>query len=189
MIKPFFKWPGSKSWLINQLADIWPVNSLRVVEPFAGSAAFYLGGGCSAASKLKNCPEDYLRIRSENPVGAVSAAGRLIFLTNTSWGGLYRENLNGQFNVPFGNNGRSFFCEDTILSASEKLKNAEILHWGFAQTLEATKKDDLIFVDAPYVTKTNAEFFDRYHATRFGWDDQLLLSKLLNLKKYKKKNL
>lgn len=209
MAKPFFKWPGSKSWLINRLTNIWPSDSLRVVEPFAGSAAFYLGSSYSSAfladtnqqiisclsavrdkpkkvleylSRLQNNLENYSRVRNENPTSTVAAAGRLIFLTNTSWGGLYRENLLGKFNVPYGNNGRQFFCEDAILSASEKLKSVEIQHCGFAQTLEKPGKNDLIFVDAPYVTKINSQFFDRYHATKFGWDDQLLLAKLLNRK-------
>lgn len=208
--KPFFKWPGSKSWLINRLTGIWPCDLLRVVEPFAGSAAFYLGSSCRSAfladtnqqivsclsavrdkpkkvleylSRLQNNRDDYARVRDETPANAVSAAGRLIFLTNTSWGGLYRENQRGKFNVPFGNNGRDFFCEETILSASEKLKNVEIRHWGFAQTLEKSEKNDLIFVDAPYVTKTTSEFFDRYHASRFRWGDQLTLAKLLNRRK------
>lgn len=154
MAKPFFKWPGSKSWLINRLTGIWPCDLLRVVEPFAGSAAFYLGSSCRSAfladtnqqivsclsavrdkpkkvleylSRLQNNRDDYARVRDETPANAVSAAGRLIFLTNTSWGGLYRENQRGKFNVPFGNNGRDFFCEETILSASEKLKNGKRL--------------------------------------------------------------
>lgn len=210
MAKPFFKWPGSKSWLINRMANIWPTNSLRVVEPFAGSAAFFLGSGCQTAlladtnhhivhclsavrdnpkkvlkylSQLKNTREDYLRVRDDIPSNAVAAASRLIFLTNTSWGGLYRENRQGKFNVPFGNNGRSFFCEDTILCASEKLKTSDVMHWNFKQTIDTSKKSDLIFIDAPYVTKTTSEYFDRYHASRFCWDDQLSLAKLLTSKK------
>lgn len=206
MVKPFFKWPGSKSWLVSRFADIWPSNLFRVVEPFVGSSAFFLGSSYSSAlladtnrqvvdcllavrdnpqdvlaylAQLANTLEDYVRVRDESPRNAVAAAGRLIFLTNTSWGGLYRENRQGKFNVPYGNNGRSFYSEDAILSASVKLKHAEIRHWNYEQTLSESIKNDLVFVDAPYVTKRTPGAFDRYHATRFSWDDQVSLAKIL----------
>lgn len=206
MVKPFFKWPGSKSWLVTRFANIWPTNRLHVVEPFVGSAAFFLGTNCSSAlladtnrqvvdcllavrdkpkgvlaylSRLTNTLEHYVRVRDEHPRNAVAAAGRLIFLTNTSWGGLYRENRDGRFNVPFGNNRRSFYCEDAILTASIKLKDADIRHWHYQQTLSETGKNDLVFVDAPYVTKGATGGFDRYHATRFSWGDQADLAKIL----------
>jgi DNA adenine methylase len=208
--KPFFKWPGSKRWLITLLSNISPRNSLRLVEPFAGSAALYLGSSyqtglladtnlhvvsCLQAvrdepkqvlkylSSLQNTREVYLRVRAEMPGNNVSAAGRLIFLTNTSWGGLYRENQDGRFNVPFGNNGREFFCEKTVMTASAKLTNVEIKNWGFSQTLEVSTKKDLLFIDAPYVTKLPSEYFDRYHASKFSWTNQLALAKYLTGKK------
>lgn len=209
MIKPFFKWPGSKSWLVSRLADIWPSDCPRVVEPFVGSAAFFLGSRCSSAlladtnrhivdclyavrdkpkdvvahlSRLSNTQKDYISVRDERPLNEVAAASRLIFLTNTSWGGLYRENRQGKFNVPFGNNGRSFYCEDAILAASIKLKHAEIRHWQFEQTLSESNRRDLIFIDAPYVTKSTSGGFDRYHATRFSWEDQVKLARILTTK-------
>lgn len=210
MAKPFFKWPGSKSWLIRRIADTLPRVPFRVVEPFAGSAAFFLGSHFQTAlladtnkqvvdcllavrdkpskvlkylSTLKNDRNHYTEIRDTTPENTVAAAGRLIYLTNTSWGGLYRENRLGKFNVPFGNNGRSFFCEETIVSASEKLRSAEIRHSGFEGILNRTGKDDLIFIDAPYVTKATSEFFDRYHMSRFCWSDQTRLAKQLSTKK------
>ena len=210
MAKTFFKWPGSKSWLIRLLSDTLPCMPFRVVEPFAGSAAFFLGSHYEAAyladankqivdclmavrdqpgkvlrylSTLENDRRLYVNIRDLVPTNAVAAAGRLIFLTNTSWGGLYRENKLGKFNVPFGNNGRSFFCEETIVSASEKLRHTEIEHLSFEQTLKHACKDDLIFVDAPYVTKATAKFFDRYHMSGFDWNDQLRLAKQLSTQK------
>jgi DNA adenine methylase len=212
--KPFLKWPGSKTWLVDQLVHLLPTSGLRVVEPFAGSAAFFLGSCYTSAilgdtneqvawclqavrddaknvlqflSRLTNSLPDYVRVRDLRPSAPAEIAGRLIFLTNTSWGGLYRENQKGGFNVPFGNNGRSFFSEETILAASEKLSTSEVLHAGFAGTLANVQKSDLVFVDAPYVTKDNAQYFDRYHATRFRWADQVELAKLLNGRKFRSK--
>jgi len=216
LTKPFFKWPGSKAWLAGDLANILPTGLKRVVEPFAGSASFYLGTSYTRAfladtnehvvrclrtvrdepeevlrylGKLQNCLADYLVVRDQIPANDAAAAGRLIFLTNTSWGGLYRENLRGQFNVPFGRNGRSFFCREVLLEASNKLKGVEVQRLPFSQTLQVVKKDDLLFVDAPYVTERNAQYFDRYLASRFEWSDQVALARLLGSKKLRSKKI
>lgn len=39
--KPFLKWAGGKTQLINQLTDLFPKDFSRYCEPFAGSAAIY----------------------------------------------------------------------------------------------------------------------------------------------------
>jgi DNA adenine methylase len=205
--KPYFKWPGSKVWLVNRLTEVLPEDFERIVEPFAGSAAFFLGGTCERAllgdtnehithcltavrdnpyeviehlSHLTNSLMDYNKIKDFQPSSSIQAAARMIYLTNTSWGGLYRENRRGFFNVPFGNNGRAFYCEEKIVLASKKLQGAEIIHGNFHVTIEKSSQDDLIFVDAPYVTKKTAQHFDRYHASGFAWKDQVELAGLLN---------
>ena len=216
MIKPYFKWPGSKAWLVSRLNDILPRDFDRIVEPFVGSAAFFLGGECKKAvlgdanehialcltavrdnpkdvlahlSQLTNTREDYNKLKNFHPSNAVQAAARMIFLTNTSWGGLYRENRHGNFNVPFGNNGRSFYCEEKIELASKKLQGAEIIHGNYDITIEKSTPNDLIFIDAPYVTKNTSLHFDRYHASRFGWDEQVTLSLLLRKRRMKNRKI
>ncbi|WP_425252428.1 DNA adenine methylase [Janthinobacterium sp. NFX145] len=216
MIKPYFKWPGSKTWLINRLADFLPRDFKRIIEPFAGSAAFFLGGECEKAllgdtnehiafclsavrdnprevlihlSSLKNTIDDFKRVKKFQPSNAIQAAARIIFLTNTSWGGLYRENRQGDFNVPFGNNGRDFYCPEKIRIASEKLQGAEIIHGNFDLTIEKSTANDLIFIDAPYVTRTFSQHFDRYHASRFGWDEQVKLSNMLKERKMRNRKI
>lgn len=204
--KTFFKWPGSKGWLVSKLKGADFDGFTRVVEPFAGSAAFFLGSKCSEAllgdtnehvisslvavrdfphdvirylSALRNSKACYERVKFSVPEDDVEAAGRLIFLTNTSWGGLYRENRAGKFNVPYGDNGRAVYSKVQILDASEKLKGAKVFHCGYEDTIRMSRKGDLIFVDAPYVTTTKDEHFDRYHSHRFTWDDQLELARVL----------
>jgi DNA adenine methylase len=205
--RPFYKWPGSKVWLVEILSPyLKNIASLRVVEPFAGSAAFFLGSTAQRAllgdtnlhvahalegvrdgaskviknlRKLSNTKEVYSEVRNSTPRSKFSAAARLIYLTNTSWGGLYRENKLGKFNVPFGNNGRSFYSVEIIKEASTKLAGCEIHNQNYRKTLASIRKKDFIFVDAPYVTKRSAEFFDRYHASKFSWDDQVELAELL----------
>lgn len=206
MIKPFFKWPGSKAWLAHRLNEVLSNDFERIVEPFVGSAAFFLGAECTKAilgdanehiadcllavrdhpekvifllSQLSNTLEDYNNVKNFVPSNSIHAAARMIYLTNTSWGGLYRENRGGKFNVPFGDNGRIFFCEGRILAASKKLQGAEVIHGDYKITIEKSREDDLLFIDAPYVTKTVAQHFDRYHSSRFGWNDQVALAQIL----------
>jgi DNA adenine methylase len=207
VIKPFFKWPGSKAWLANRLNEALGNDFERIVEPFVGSAAFFLGGQCKKAilgdtnehiahcltavrdqpqeviallSQLSNTLEDYNKVKNFLPSNPVHAAARMIYLTNTSWGGLYRENRRGEFNVPFGNNGREFYCSERIMAASKKLRGAEIIHGNYDVTIKKSREEDLVFIDAPYVTKAADQHFDRYHASRFGWEDQIALAKMLS---------
>ena len=206
MIKPCFKWPGSKAWLANRLNEVLLSDFERIVEPFAGSAAFFLGSQCKKAilgdtnehiahclgavrdrprevisllSQLGNTLEDYNQVKNFLPLDPVQSAARMIFLTNTSWGGLYRENKKGGFNVPFGNNGRVFYSAEKIIAASKKLHGAEIIHGNYDVAIDKSNSKDLIFIDAPYVTKKASEHFDRYHASRFAWKDQVLLADML----------
>lgn len=131
-------------------------------------------------SQLSNTIEDYNQLKNFRPCEPIQSAARMIFLTNTSWGGLYRENRQGSFNVPFGNNGRAFYSVEKIKAASEKLKGAKVIHGDYSSAISKSGTDDLIFVDAPYVTKTASRHFDRYHASRFAWKNQVELGEMLN---------
>ena len=44
------------------------------------------------------------------------------------------------------------------------------------------QKNDLIFVDPPYVTKSNESSFDMYSANQFDWNAQKELSQILEAK-------
>lgn len=209
MIKSVFKWPGSKAWLARRIAGLLPKTASRIVEPFAGSASFFFGTNFSNAfladinpnvidcltairdsphrvlerlSSLQNTEGDFRRLRDELPTDSVAAAARLIFLTNTSWGGLYRENKLGKFNVPYGYNGRQFFSPDTLIAASERLRTTTIVKNDFRETLEQTNVRDLLFIDAPYVTNKSHGHFDRYLGLKFTWSDQVLLSRIVRAK-------
>jgi len=210
MTKPFFKWPGAKTWLVAELADVFSFKGARVVEPFAGSASFFLGSGSETAlltdnnqhvatclqavrdnpdavvarlARMSNEKNYYDTVRDQRPRSATGIAARLIFLTNTSWGGIYRENAQGRFNVPFGNNEREFCDPARIRRASQRLKNVEIGHRSYEVALEAAKATDILFVDPPYVSHVSRSGFNRYSAALYTWQDQMKLVKILTGKR------
>src|ERR1700681_1568658 len=137
---PFLKWAGGKQWL-GRMAHIFQPSLFKgtYYEPFlgGGSVFFALNPGravladCnreliitykSVASEaetvislLKSYPYErdfYNRLRLELPSVRYKRAARLIYLNKTSWNGLYRVNLKGQFNGAFGAFTRVPICPD-----------------------------------------------------------------------------
>jgi DNA adenine methylase len=211
MIEPVFKWPGSKRWMGNLAHALGQLVTGRVVEPFSGSAAFFLNSRVKTAllgdvnaelvecliglrdapteviyrlKSLKNDRCHFDQIKVLNFGNSADKAARLIFLLNTCWGGIYRENLKGEFNVPFGENGRKFYDESRILDTSSRLKGADIRCQSYSVTLDGVVGEDLIILDPPYVVP-EISHFDRYHRDKFTWDDQIRLSEQFKLAKFK----
>jgi len=48
-VKPFLRWAGSKRKQLPVLREYWSTDFERYVEPFAGSACFFLSVGPSSA--------------------------------------------------------------------------------------------------------------------------------------------
>jgi DNA adenine methylase len=203
---PPFKWPGAKSWLSRVAAYAESIGFRRVVEPFAGSSAFFLASGLrkgllvDANSKLISCLTQirdnhesllellqplentrthYEYLKTLDIDDPLKMAARFIYLTHTSWGGVYRENKLGSFNVPFGNNGRPCYYEDRIRSAAMRLKEAKLLCGSYAMAFASLRPTDLVFVDPPYSGPTYEFHFDRYYRIRFTWSDQQALANRL----------
>lgn len=212
MTSPAFKWPGSKAWLSLLAGVASKSNFVRIVEPFCGSAAFYLASdirkglltdlNChliaalsqirdnhasllSGLSALGNDPETYARVRASRPSSSLERAIRLVYLINTCWGGLYRENKKGEFNVPFGNNGRRTFDPERIRNASTRLAEAEIDLADCWSAIRRARMGDLFVVDPPYATTADESHFVRYGAKTFTWADQVRLQSELSSKRLK----
>lgn len=130
--KPFLRWAGGKSWLVKHLAPILGDRKFcRYHEPFlgGGSIFFYMApkeksylsdlngelidtykaikedpdGVISCLEEYVNTSEEYYRIRSLCPTTLVETAARFIYLNQTSFNGIYRVNIKGEYNVPYGN--------------------------------------------------------------------------------------
>jgi DNA adenine methylase len=202
-MKPFLRWAGSKRQMLSELREFIPPSFSRYVEPFAGSARLFfeiaphasiLGDINSelidtyklikinwqeVAQALEAIPpgkESYYNLRSR-PLESFSAqerAARFIFLNRFCFNGLYRTNLFGQFNVPYGGDRSGKLPTRVDLEmVSGLLSQAMLVSDCFQETLRLVKRGDFVYMDPPYAKKRERSFTE-YSAAGFG-DKELCL--------------
>jgi DNA adenine methylase len=93
-----------------------------------------------------------------------------IFLNRTCWNGLYRTNLNGEFNVPHGTfkGEPPFPTEVELLNASAALQQAQLRASSWENVLSSAVKEDFAFIDPPYYSDVVG------NSTKYGRDSFLL---------------
>ncbi len=124
-------------------------------------------------SKYKNEEDFYYKIRDSNPSSNLRKAARFIYLNRTSFNGIYRENLKGDYNVPFGyRNLKVLFEKDNILNVSSLIQNSELLSCDFEEVLDRINRHDLVFLDPPYTVAHENNGFIKYNKKIFAWEDQ-----------------
>src|SRR5690606_24923690 len=91
--------------------------------------------------------------------------------------GLYRENKNGEFNVPYGKYKNPQFCdENRLYAAHEALQGAKLVCANYKTVLKRyAQYGDLIFLDPPYVPVGKFSDFQRYTKDFFYDDDHIEL--------------
>lgn len=206
-IKPFISWAGSKRKLLSQILPYIPDTFERYVEPFLGGGSLFLTLAPEKALLNDACvplietwkavgqdsegvyleavrrPFDkasYYTARSERGGDYLERAGRFIYLNKGAFNGLYRVNLKGEFNVPWGAPKSGFICDRENLYRVGKLLARDgitLTHGDFGSVLEMVRPGDLVFIDPPYVTSHNNNGFIEYNQTLFSWDDQIRLAR------------
>ena len=133
-------------------------------------------------NKLKNTKDDYYEIRSSKPRTTISKAVRFIYLNKTSFNGIYRVNLKGEYNVPYGfKNTKDLFEFDNIKNINKLLNQDVHLNSNdFFSVIENVKANDLVFLDPPYTVAHENNGFVKYNQKIFLWEDQQRLAQLLN---------
>src|SRR5713101_1362901 len=200
---PILKWPGGKRHLLKTLLPLTSKATGCYFEPFLGGGALYFAVAPQRAilgdinadlinfyeqvvthrrllikqiSTFKNNATTYYKVRASSPVRAVDRAARFFFLNKTCFNGLYRTNLLGQFNVPFGNNRRATAANvDCFRDAATLLRNATLKVADFENTCGLASKGDVVFLDPPYTVAHENNGFVRYNAALFTWNDQARL--------------
>jgi DNA adenine methylase len=203
---PLLKWAGGKRRLLRAILPLVPASFDRYFEPFLGGGALYFALQPSRAYlsdknaelihaylQVRDCPEtlirelrklrnsegDYYRVRSTVPDADGARAARLIYLTTLAFNGLYRVNLRGQFNVPYGYKTHLNPCDEgRIRESSRILKSAVIRHEDFEDALRNARQGDLIYLDPPYTVAHGDNGFIKYNAKIFSWEDQVRLAKV-----------
>lgn len=170
--RPFLKWAGGKSRLIQQYIPYLPKNYKTYYEPFLGGGAvfFYLQPPTAILTDINAelittycCVRDqveelicllkehkkrhnrdyYYHVRANPGNTDLEQAARLIYLNKTCFNGLYRVNSQGKFNVPLGRYENPNICHENLLrSASAALASAEIKHADFVDVLNHRSSSD-----------------------------------------------
>jgi DNA adenine methylase len=207
-VRPFLRWAGGKRWLKPVITDLLiSANFNTYHEPFlgGGSILFHINNRKSIVSDLnseliitykavkKNVylvieqikkfsieKEFYYALREQEFKCNFKRAARFIYLNQTSFNGIYRENLNGKYNVPYGFRKNFQFDFDNLIKVGEFLKNVKIKNQDFSSSLDAVKKGDLVFLDPPYTIAHNKNGFIQYNQRLFSLHDQLRLSEAID---------
>jgi DNA adenine methylase len=124
----------------------------------------------------------YYLVRDEfnDNVGTrIAQAARFIYLNKAGFNGIYRVNQNGRYNVPHGNRENLALPSlDELLSISDALRGAALLHSDFELAVGHAKRNDIIYLDPPYPALNGTSFFNHYTATRFSSTEQLRVAKV-----------
>lgn len=207
-VRPFLRWAGGKRWLVDYLKSsiLKDFNFNTYHEPFLGGGAMFFSYGNIKAGhlsdlneeliftynilknepekiikelkNLKNEEDEYYKIRASNFRSDIKRAARFIYLNHFSYNGIYRVNLNGVYNVPYGFRKVQIDYEN-IRHASTKLSSANIISGDFAQIIQNVKKNDLVFLDPPYTVAHNNNGFIKYNQKIFSLDDQYRLAEII----------
>jgi DNA adenine methylase len=173
--------------MLGLLRGYWNSDAMYI-EPFAGSACLFFdlepsraiigdlnGELINSYRSLRDDPdstlaelrtlrpnkERYYEARAQSPqnLAGAEAAARFFFLNRHCFNGLYRTNLNGEFNVPFGlTKGAPPLDEALLLSASRLLSRAQLVNADFEVTLDRARRGDFVYLDPPYVSRRNKVF-------------------------------
>jgi DNA adenine methylase len=115
--------------------------------------------------------ETYYNLRTDFRGSDIERAARFIYLNRCCYGGLYRTNRRGEFNVPFGGGSRT----PAPLWECNQLANASKVMWecdlslravDFSVALLEARQGDVCFLDPTYMAATRGPF-DRYNPRLF----------------------
>lgn len=97
-----------------------------------------------------------------------------LYLNRHGYRGLCRYNLDGYFNVPYGNYKKPYFPENEIRAFAEKAKRATFICASYDETLALLQTGDVVYCDPPYDGT-----FNGYHTAGFTENDQYHLASIL----------
>jgi DNA adenine methylase len=133
-------------------------------------------------SRMPSSREFYNKLRGQASGSPEERAARFIYLNRNCYGGIYRENLQGMFNVPYGGGSRNHIklCNNGVIGAASHLLSSSevtIKCCDFEIPLSLARSGDVVYCDPTYRT-VDRQHFDRYGKNIFNWSDQIRLSRL-----------
>jgi DNA adenine methylase len=119
--------------------------------------------------------ESYYKLRRSEPKLSATRAARFLYLNRTAFGGIYRLNLVGDFNVPYGGGERTpelLWKTDILRAASKALRSARLKVSDFELVIDSAGIGDVIYCDPTYTVAHDNNGFIRYNERNFLWTDQ-----------------
>ncbi len=210
-LPPFLRWAGGKRWLVPEVLKLigdTPVD--RYHEPFLGGGSVFFAltptgkvflsdlnadlievyrqvrddprKVAELVARYENTSESYYKARSASPETAVERAARFIFLNHTSYNGIFRVNLRGEYNVPFGHRKHLNIPDEAWLHrASRRLQGVEVYGRDFENAIAEVQEGDLVFLDPPYTVAHNNNGFVKYNQHLFSFEDQKRLAESVKM--------
>jgi DNA adenine methylase len=132
--------------------------------------------GCLDGFASRHSAQFYYRVRDR--LSAVpdpcERAALFIYLNKAAFNGIYRVNLAGRFNVPFGPSARGLALptSEELRAASRVLQSTLLLACDFEVTLKDAGEGDFVYLDPPYPPLNRTSCFVHYSPARFTWLDQ-----------------
>lgn len=202
--EPLMKWAGGKRRLLHAILPHLQKFSGRYFEPFVGGGAVFFAlskresiigdanpeiTNCYAQiqnnvdsliarlTRFKNSEAEYYKIREWKPKNDLDRAAQMLYLTRLSFNGIYRQNREGKFNVPYGYKTHLKLVDELHLKAAERRLRGTLIRTGdFSITTVDARRGDIIYFDPPYTVAHGNNGFVKYNARIFSWDDQRRLA-------------
>ena len=109
----------------------------------------------------------------------VEKAARIIYLNKTCYNGLYRVNMAGQFNSPYGKYKNPNIVNEAVLRAISNYFNTNeitILNGDYKEVLKDLEKEAFVYLDPPYMPISSSSFTG-YTEGGFRYNSQVELKK------------
>lgn len=121
-------------------------------------------------------------IYNEQPHDNLARAALLIFLNRTGYNGMYRENLKGEYNIPFGRekNSPTICNTENLKKASRALSYAVLTSGPYEEAVMNAQPGDFVYLDPPYYPSSATSRFTRYTEHDFQDEEQFTLKEVFD---------
>jgi len=99
---------------------------------------------------------------------AITVAAIFWYLNKTGFNGMYRETSKGKFNTSFGKRICPTPNFKLFMDVSCALKNVILLHKPFEPVCSMAEKNDIVYIDPPYLPVSRTSSFSSYLRYGFG---------------------
>lgn len=102
-------------------------------------------------------------------------AARIIYLNKTCYNGLFRVNMAGEFNTPYGNYKKPNIVNQTVIKALSNYLNkydVRLICGDYKTALRGLRTGSFVYLDPPYMPLSQTSSYTGYTAAGFGLKEQ-----------------